>query len=106
MEIKKQESMIKYSKILSKPLGYNIDYICSDVLSSKVEKLQSFDLVIESFMLNELTDKEVVDEYKNILLQPITTNDLSTFTNSNKLIKTPQNLKSLQQKQLPMKSIK
>lgn len=30
--------------------------------------------------INELTDKEVVDEYKNILLQPITTNDLSTFS--------------------------
>lgn len=56
--VEKQESMIKYSKIMSKPLDYNIEYICSDVLSTKVKELRSFDLVIESFMLNELTDKD------------------------------------------------
>lgn len=53
--VEKQANMIKYSKILSKPLDYDINFVNSDVLSSKVKELEAFDLVIESFMLNEMT---------------------------------------------------
>ena len=56
--VEKQESMIKYSKLLSKYLEYNINYINEDVLSSKVENLTLFDLVIESFMLNEMSGND------------------------------------------------
>ncbi|MBQ9792791.1 MAG: methyltransferase domain-containing protein [Clostridia bacterium] len=56
--VEKQEPMIKYSKELSKNLDLNISYIQEDVLSEKVEKLNSADLVLESFMLNEMNAKD------------------------------------------------
>lgn len=56
--VEKQESMIKYSKELSKNLSLNISYIQEDVLSEKIEKLNCTDLVLESFMLNEMNEKD------------------------------------------------
>lgn len=52
------ECMIKYSKMLSKHLDFNIEYLNADVTSSKVKNLKNFDLVIESFMLNEMKESD------------------------------------------------
>ena len=56
--VEMQESMIKYSKLLSKNLDFNIEYLNADVTSSKVKGLKNFDLVIESFMLNEMKESD------------------------------------------------
>ena len=71
--IEKQESMIKYSKMLAKDLDFDITYINEDVLSEKVKNLEIFNLVIESFMLNELSKK---DREKVLELMYEKTNDL------------------------------
>lgn len=56
--VEREPQMIKYSKLLCKDLKHDIEYIQSDVLSPKVRNLSKFDLVIESFMLNEIEEKE------------------------------------------------
>lgn len=58
--IEKEKSMQKYAKILCKDLNFNIEYILEDVLSDNVKNISGCDLVIESFMLNEMTEKDVV----------------------------------------------
>lgn len=58
--VEKEKLMIKYSKILSSDLNLNIDYIHENVLSKNVEDLSNVDLVIESYMLNELTENETI----------------------------------------------
>jgi len=56
--IEREPMMIKYAKLLSEKLSCKIDYIKNNVLSQDVKKLERFDLVIESFMLNELSDED------------------------------------------------
>jgi len=58
--VEKEKLMIKYSKVLSSDLNLNIDYIQENVLSKNVEELNNADLVIESYMLNELTENEAI----------------------------------------------
>lgn len=58
--VEKEKQMIKYSKILSSNLSLNIDYVHENVLSKKIEELKNADLVIESFMLNELTEDDSI----------------------------------------------
>ena len=54
-----EDNMLKYSRILSQDLSSNIDYVKGNILSSNtMSKLGKFDMVIESFMLNELSDSD------------------------------------------------
>ena len=64
MAVERESLMIKYSKILSRGLSNEIEYVQTDVLSKEVVNLSNVDLVIESFMLNELEENsrtKVVD---------------------------------------------
>ena len=56
--LEKEELMIEYAKQLNKGLSCDIEYIQSDVLNKKTENINSCDLVIESFMLNELKEMD------------------------------------------------
>lgn len=56
--IEKETAMIKYSKLLCESLSCYIDYLEESIFSKKINDIENSDLVIESFMLNELTDKE------------------------------------------------
>ena len=51
--------MQKYAKVLCKSLNLNIEYVLQDVLSKEINNLSNCDLVIESFMLNEMTEKDI-----------------------------------------------
>ncbi|MBO7219136.1 MAG: methyltransferase domain-containing protein [Clostridia bacterium] len=54
-----QNCMVKYSKILSESLSLDVSYVEGNILSKTTcDKLPSVDLVIESFMLNELSDSD------------------------------------------------
>ena len=54
-----QNCMIKYSKILSESLSLDVNYIEGNILSKTTcDKLPLCDLVIESFVLNELSDSD------------------------------------------------
>lgn len=81
--VEKQESMVKFAKLLSQPLSCNIEYINQDVNSKIVKQLPSFSLVIESFMLNEMNLQDriktldtMVEKSENyiILIEPGTPN--------------------------------
>ena len=68
-----EDSMLKYSKILSSDLTLDVDYIKGNILSKTTsDKLPISNLVIESFMLNELTD---VDRLKAVDVMLSKTND-------------------------------
>lgn len=54
--LEKEPEMIKFAKQLNKNLSCAASYVQASVLSDEVKKLNSCDLVIESFMLNELSD--------------------------------------------------
>jgi len=56
--VEREYEMIKYSKILSENLNIHINYIHNDCLSKTVKDLTNHDLVIESFMLNEMSENE------------------------------------------------
>ena len=56
--VEREPEMVKYSQKLSKDLDLNITYIQEDVLSKKVKDLLETDLVLESFMLNEMNDQD------------------------------------------------
>ena len=56
--VEKSESMIKYSKLLSNNLSSKISYIKDDILALNPQNINCFDLTIESFVLNEMTDAD------------------------------------------------
>ncbi len=56
--VEREPEMVKYSQKLSKDLELKITYIQEDVLSKTVEDLLETDLVLESFMLNEMNDQD------------------------------------------------
>lgn len=56
--VERERQMINYSKILASDLSNKIEYLQSDILSPKVKELQKSDLAIESFMLNEMEEKD------------------------------------------------
>lgn len=77
--VEKQEAMIKYSKELSNKLNLNINYLKEDVLSEKVKNLPKTDIVLESFMLNEMNKTDriktldlMIEKSKNyvVLIEP------------------------------------
>ncbi len=59
--VEREKCMQKYAKVLCKSLNLNIEYVLQDVLSKETNNLSNCDLVIESFMLNEMAEK---DSYK------------------------------------------
>lgn len=56
--VERESQMIKYSKMLASDLLNNIEYVQSDILASRVKSLSNCDLVIESFVLNEMEENE------------------------------------------------
>lgn len=57
--VEREQCMQKYAKILCKDINLDIEYILQDVLSNEVKKIANSDLVLESFMLNEMTEADV-----------------------------------------------
>ena len=58
LAIEKQEAMLNCSKELSKNLNLNIDYMQEDVLSKAASQIENKDMVLESFMLNEMSEND------------------------------------------------
>lgn len=56
--VEREEEMLKCLKSLAKDLCLQITSLKEDVLSSPVKNLPRFDLVIESFMLNEMVEDD------------------------------------------------
>ena len=56
--VEKQQSMLKYSQLLSTHLDFHIEYIKEDVLSPKIKNLDTFNMVIESFVFNEMSRED------------------------------------------------
>ena len=64
--LEQEKSMIKYAKLLSSGLTNSVEYVNGNILS-KLDSVSPCDMVIESFVLNELNIKDTYKALDNIV---------------------------------------
>lgn len=93
--VEREMQMLNCAQELCKDLDLNITYLNDDVFSNKVKCMPQSDLVIESFMLNEMTQQDsqkaldlMIEKSKNfiVLIEPGTPNSYKKMMETKKYV--------------------